>query len=67
MLACTLLVQNNKCSNVQWSPPAVGYLKVNVDGASRGSLCQASCGGVLRDKMGKWIALFSEPLATMLI
>jgi len=37
---------------VVWSFPLVGYIKVNMDGAAKGSPTLASCGGIFRGSMG---------------
>ncbi|KAL4346505.1 hypothetical protein GQ457_17G015550 [Hibiscus cannabinus] len=43
-----------------WSLPPVGCLKINVDGARRAIDGVASCGGVIRDSNGIWVAGFSK-------
>lgn len=40
---------------VGWTPPPPGFIKVNVDGASKGNLGIAGCGCVLRNHEGHWI------------
>ncbi|KAF7844636.1 putative RNA-directed DNA polymerase [Senna tora] len=52
-------------SLVKWQSPEMGWFKVNVDGAcSREALERASCGGVVRDYMGRFIYGFSKNLGS---
>lgn len=48
-----------------WSPPLVGVLKFNVDGAVEGKLGPAVVGGVLHDSDGVVLALFSKHVGHM--
>lgn len=41
-----------------WHPPTKGFLKYNIDGASKGNLGTAGHGGVLRDENGSIIFIF---------
>jgi len=41
-----------------WHPPPEGFLKYNIDGASKGNPGEAGFGGVLRDETGRIITLF---------
>ena len=41
-----------------WHPPLEGYLKYNIDRASKGNQGTAGYGGVLRDKRGIIISIF---------
>lgn len=41
-----------------WHPPPDGFLKYNIDGASKGNSGEAGFGGVLRDDTGCIISLF---------
>ena len=45
---------------VMWTPPQLGHLKLNVDGASRGNPSQARGGGILRNHRGRIIFTFSH-------
>ncbi|OMP03730.1 hypothetical protein CCACVL1_02287 [Corchorus capsularis] len=45
---------------VPWSPPPLGFLKFNVDGASSGSTGLAGIGGVLRNNLGVILLRFSK-------
>jgi len=41
-----------------WHPPPQGFLKFNIDGASKGNLGISSFGGVLRDENGCLLFIF---------
>lgn len=41
-----------------WHPPMTGFLKLNIDGASKGNPGTADFGGVLRDEEGNIISIF---------
>ena len=41
-----------------WQPPPKGYLKYNIDGASKGNPSTAGYGGFLRDEEGSIIFIF---------
>ena len=41
-----------------WKPPPHGFLKVNIDGASKGNLGLAGNGGVIRDEHGRIKEIF---------
>ncbi|KAK4268096.1 hypothetical protein QN277_024799 [Acacia crassicarpa] len=42
--------------------PRVGWIKMNVDGASKGAQMAAGCGGLLRGCSGEWICGFVRKL-----
>ncbi|XXG72211.1 hypothetical protein AAC387_Pa07g1359 [Persea americana] len=46
--------------SIPWSPPPIGVLKFNVDGASSGKPGPACIGGVLRNFKGKVLIMFSK-------
>lgn len=57
---------------IAWTPPSVGWVKLNMDGALHGNPSLATGGGVLRDGEGQWIQGFtlnigvcSAPLAEL--
>lgn len=57
---------------IAWTPPRVGWLKMNTDGTSRNNPGLATAGGVLRDETGQWrggfslnIGICSVPLAEL--
>ena len=41
-----------------WSPPRVGWFKLNTDGARKTNSSLATTGGLLRDHFGDWVAGF---------
>lgn len=45
---------------VDWIPPIPGWIKVNTDGASKGSPGHASAGSIFRDKSGAILRCFAE-------
>lgn len=49
----------------EWSPPSCGFLKFNVDGASRGKPGPVGIGGVLRDHVGSTSIIFTEYVGSM--
>ncbi|GMI72547.1 hypothetical protein like AT5G42905 [Hibiscus trionum] len=63
---CVSLIHNGATRNcgragpnsrdvVKWQPPNPGRVKVNIDGAVRGAVKQASIGGVIRNDAGDWV------------
>ena len=44
---------------VLWYPPLVGWIKLNIDGASGGSPIKVACGGMLRNHLGKHLGNFA--------
>ncbi|GMJ09108.1 hypothetical protein like AT5G42905 [Hibiscus trionum] len=43
---------------VRWSPPMIGWIKVNTHGTRKDAKSQASCGGVLCDHASYWLRGF---------
>lgn len=43
---------------VLWCPPLVGWIKVNIDGASGGSPLKAVCGSMFCDHLGEHLGHF---------
>ena len=52
-------VKRRKVGRVQWRPPDVDWIKLNVDGAFSHELQRAGGGGVVRDHEGEILAAFS--------
>ncbi|XP_042016195.1 uncharacterized protein LOC121764206 [Salvia splendens] len=52
-------VRRRKVGRVQWRPPDLFWIKINVDGAFRQLTQKAGAGGVLRDSEGEILAAFS--------
>lgn len=50
---------------LRWTPPLVGLLKFNIDGAARGKLGSVGIDGVLRDSNGLVLMLFSKHVGVM--
>ena len=44
---------------VSWNPPPLGWLKVNIDGAAKGALGHAGCGGIFCTCRGFVKGIFS--------
>ncbi|XP_058106054.1 uncharacterized protein LOC131249355 [Magnolia sinica] len=49
---------NKSKSIVKWARPPPGWIKLNVDGSSRGNPCVSGGGGVTRDSQGQVIFAF---------
>ena len=47
-----------------WIPPQVGWYRVNTDGSSSSTRNLASCGGIIRDHHGNYVAGFSVKLGS---
>ncbi|KAI9125961.1 hypothetical protein K1719_003379 [Acacia pycnantha] len=47
---------------MNWQKPLPGWVKVNVDGAVATIRNRASCGFVIRDHGGRWVAGASVPI-----
>lgn len=45
-----------------WQPPPPGFLKFNIDGASKGNLGVVGYGGVIRDEQGNIKVIFHSHL-----
>ena len=52
-------ISNKAEALIQWKSPPDMWVKLNLDGASRGNPGPAGCGGVFRGPLGKWLAGFS--------
>lgn len=51
-------------TQVRWTPPSIGWVCVNTDGAAYLHGDVAGCGGLLRDHEGKWLGGFSRNLGS---
>lgn len=47
-----------------WQPPPHGFLKINIDGASKGNPGMDGFGGVIRDEQGRIMDIFHSHLGT---
>ncbi|GKV33503.1 hypothetical protein SLEP1_g42009 [Rubroshorea leprosula] len=46
--------------HIGWSPPPLGFLKLNIDGSAQGNPGMAGAGGIFRDHNGSWIYGYSR-------
>ncbi|CAI9783377.1 unnamed protein product [Fraxinus pennsylvanica] len=54
-----MVSRERPCRIVKWAKPAIGRVKLNVDGSCSGNPGMAGGGGVVRDDMGRLAAGFS--------
>jgi ribonuclease HI len=47
---------------VKWTPPPLGWFKLNTDGSSLGNPGLAGGGGVIRNHLGEWVGGFSRTI-----
>ena len=47
---------------VKWTPPPLGWFKLNMDGSSLGNPELAGGGGVIRNHLGDWVGGFSRAI-----
>jgi len=52
---------------VRWEFPSPSWVKINIDGATRGSSSLAACGGIFHGSMGEFIYGFSVFFDTALV
>ena len=45
---------------IKWSPPPLGWFKLNIDGSSLGNPGLAGGGGVIWNHLGEWVGGFSR-------
>ncbi|GLJ37938.1 hypothetical protein SUGI_0772040 [Cryptomeria japonica] len=57
-----LMDKKQNRTNVVWSPPKRGTIKVNFDGASRGNPRKSSYGAIMRDEFGNFVGAKYGPL-----
>lgn len=59
-----LTTPHKGCSSIKvcWSPPSDGWIKLNSDDSVRDGNGIASCGGILRDENGIFLAAFASNL-----
>ena len=50
--------KNTSVEKASWQPSSHGFLKFNIDGASKGNSGEASYGGVTRDEEGNIQVIF---------
>ena len=47
---------------VKWTPPPLGWFKLNTDGSSLGNPELAGGGGIIRNHLGEWVGGFSQAI-----
>ena len=52
--------KGKEVDHIGWKYPADGWIKLNVDGCSKGNPGMAGAGGAIRDNMGSWIGGFAR-------
>ncbi|XP_061371303.1 uncharacterized protein LOC133313907 [Gastrolobium bilobum] len=60
LLKAGLLPEKRKEVSSHWKHPSPNWIKINSDGECRNKGVSTSCGGVIRNYAGKWIAGFSK-------
>ncbi|PNX61102.1 ribonuclease H, partial [Trifolium pratense] len=59
MVSQSGLTRQKEVSWIGWKVPEEGWVKVNIDGASKGERL-AGCGGLIRDHQGRWCGGFAK-------
>ncbi|KAK4273561.1 hypothetical protein QN277_021939 [Acacia crassicarpa] len=49
---------------IRWVAPPDGWVKVNIDGVSKGERRLAGCGGLIRGSQGEWLCGFTRKLGS---
>lgn len=52
--------EGKEVDHIGWKYPTDGWIKLNVDGCSKGNPGMAGAGGAIRDNMGSWIGGFAR-------
>lgn len=60
----TIPSSSSSWSNIRWNRPLPGWVKVNLDGASKGNPGSAVCGGLIRAEDDAWILGFMHNIGT---
>ena len=63
--SCYVKMKKSTRKKVDWTPLDSSSPKMNIDDAVRGKLGEGGIGGVLRDNMGRVIALFSKSVGVV--
>ncbi|KAK9984218.1 hypothetical protein SO802_033743 [Lithocarpus litseifolius] len=50
--------------SIRWEKPNAGWMKLNTDGSSIGTLGLAGSGGVIRDEEGKWVIGYGRKIGS---
>uniref|UniRef100_A0A2C9V8R2 RNase H type-1 domain-containing protein n=1 Tax=Manihot esculenta TaxID=3983 RepID=A0A2C9V8R2_MANES len=57
-------ISRSSTTFISWSPPTMGWIAINTDGAVKGCPGPAGCAGVFRDSNGDWILGYQSALGT---
>ena len=57
---CGGMNNDTTVDHIGWKYPVDEWIKLNVDGCSKGNQGLAGAGGVIRDHMGSWIGGFAR-------
>lgn len=58
------MVSTSETIHVSWCPPSSGWVRLNSDGAVRGSDAVVGSGGLLRDDQGRWLCGYARHLGS---
>lgn len=50
---------------IKWLTPKPGFIKLNIDGCSKGNPGPSGAGGIIRNEQGQMIIAFAMPLGNM--
>ena len=56
-------VKNMVPTPIKWSPPPLGWFKLNTNGSSLGNPGLAGGGDVIRNHLGEWVGGFSQAIS----
>ena len=52
----------NSTTHIDWTPPPIGFFKLNTNGSAKGNPGLVAAGGLIRDHNGSWIASFTKSI-----
>ena len=55
-------LRHSSTIQVCWHSPMDMWIKLNTDGAAKGNLGPASCGGLIRYALGRWLVSFTKKI-----
>jgi len=63
--ACSFIATKKmSLKSIRWEKPNIGWMKLNTDGVSSGSLGLAGGGGVIRDEEGNWVIGYAKKIGS---